>query len=497
MISWRNPDARHAEWGLDAYVAAVLEAMDAIGRIAGTESTAVAGVCSGGIIASLAAAHLAATGGQDRLAAFTLLVTVLDNTRAGTSAALVDEPTAAAAKAMSRRRGYLDGRALAEVFAWLRPGDLIWNYWVNNYLLGKQPPAFDILFWNSDTTRMTARLHADFIDIAVGNGLVTPGAVSALGAPVDLSQVRVDSYVVAGIADHITPWQNCYRSTQLFGGDTRFVLSTSGHIAALVNPPSNPKATFQTNKDTTGDAQRWLKSAHTAQGSWWPDFGDWLGERTGPTTPAPTSSAAAGCAHSPRPPAPTSSRTEEETMSIQATTNHPATNRDAADHLARTGLQYEGIGRSLGTDYFHIADQLTDTELDYWRRTRDFVDDEVLPVINEYWENAELPWPLIKRMGELGIVGDGIDGYGCPPMSPLAVGLITMELNRGDGSLGTFLGRAGRPGDALHRHARLGGAEAALAARDGPDGHPGGVRADRTAARFGLGRAGDIRPPRR
>jgi polyhydroxyalkanoate synthase len=108
-----------------------------------------------------------------------------------------------------------------------------------------------------------------------------------LGAPVDLSQVRVDSYVVAGISDHITPWQNCYRSTQLLGGDTRFVLSTSGHIAALVNPPGNPKATFQTNKDTTGDAPRWLKSSHTAQGSWWPDFGDWLGDRTGPTTPAP------------------------------------------------------------------------------------------------------------------------------------------------------------------------------------------------------------------
>ncbi len=127
-------------------------------------------------------------------------------------------------------------------------------------------------------------------------------------------------------------------------------------------------------------------------------------------------------------------------MSNQATAHHQATNRDAADQPAGTGLQYENIGRSLGTDYFHIADQLTETERDYWRRTRDFVDDEVLPVINDYWENAELPWPLFKRMGELGIVGDGINGYGCPEMSPLAVGLINLELNRGDGSLGTFLG---------------------------------------------------------
>jgi polyhydroxyalkanoate synthase subunit PhaC len=287
MIAWRNPDARHADWGMDEYVTSVLQAMDAIERIAVTQSTAVAGVCSGGIIASLAAAQLAATGRPDRVAAFTLLVTVLDNAQAGTSAALIDEPTAAAAKAMSRRRGYLDGRALAEVFAWLRPGDLIWNYWVNNYLLGKQPPAFDILFWNADTTRMTAGLHADFIDIAMGNWLVTRGAVSVLGTPVDLSEIHTDAYVVAGIADHITPWQNCYRSTQLLGGDTRFVLSTSGHIAALVNPPANTKATFQTNDDNPAEAGQWLASARTEQGSWWPDFAAWLGERCGPEKAAP------------------------------------------------------------------------------------------------------------------------------------------------------------------------------------------------------------------
>ncbi len=121
-------------------------------------------------------------------------------------------------------------------------------------------------------------------------------------------------------------------------------------------------------------------------------------------------------------------------MSHQATRNHQAMSSDAAVPAARV-LQYHGIGRSLGTDYFHLADQLTEAELDYWRRARDFVDDEVLPVINDYWENAELPWPLFKRLGELGLIGEGIEGYGCPEMSPLAVGLINMELNRGDGSL--------------------------------------------------------------
>jgi len=245
------------------------------------------GVCAGGIIASVAAAHLAASRQRDRLAAFGLLVTVLDTAQAGTAGALVDRQLASAAKAMSARRGYLDGRALAEVFAWLRPGDLVWNYWVNNYLLGKRPPAFDVLFWNADTTRMSARLHADFVDLAMDNKLRTPGALSVLGTPIDVGAVATDTYLVAGIADHITPWQNCYRSTQLLGGKSRFILSTSGHIAALVNPPGNPKAHYQANNSTPADAEDWLRTAETQQGSWWPDLLAWLGDRCGKQAPAP------------------------------------------------------------------------------------------------------------------------------------------------------------------------------------------------------------------
>jgi polyhydroxyalkanoate synthase len=288
VISWRNPDARHAGWGLDTYVTAVLEALDGVERICGTGRTAVMGVCAGGIIASVMAAYLAAAGQQDRLACFSLLVTVLDTANAGTVAALTDRQLAETAKAMSRRRGYLDGRALAEAFAWLRPGDLVWNYWVNNYLLGNKPPAFDILSWNADTTRMSARLQADFVDLAMDNKLVTPGELTVLGTPVDLSQVGVDSYIVAGIADHITPWQNCYRSTQLLGGESRFILSTSGHIAALVNPPGSPKATYQTAKANPGSPADWLKTAESEPGSWWPDLLAWLGDRCGADKPAPT-----------------------------------------------------------------------------------------------------------------------------------------------------------------------------------------------------------------
>jgi polyhydroxyalkanoate synthase len=286
VISWRNPDARHADWGLDTYVQAVVSALDAVQRVSGADRAAVIGACAGGIIATVTAAFLAATG-QRQPAAFGLLVTVLDTAAAGTVGALADRQLASAAKAMSRRRGYLDGRALAEVFAWLRPGDLVWNYWVNNYLLGKKPPAFDILFWNADTTRMSARLHGDFVDLAMDNKLVTPGALTIDGTPIDLSRITADAYLVAGIADHITPWENCYRSTQLLGGKSRFILSTSGHIAALVNPPDNPKARYQTSTGTPASPADWLASAETEQGSWWPDLLAWLGDRSGGQKPAP------------------------------------------------------------------------------------------------------------------------------------------------------------------------------------------------------------------
>ena len=287
MISWRNPDARHAKWDLDTYGQAVLDAMDAAARITGSEQTALAGACSGGIIAAMVAAHLAHTGQQDRIAAATLMVTVLDQAHAGLASAVIDERNARVAAAASRARGYLDGRSLAEVFAWLRPNDLIWNYWVNNYLLGRKPPPFDILFWNADTTRMTAGLHRDFLRLGAANALVTPGGATMLGSPVDLAAVDRDTYLVAGITDHVCPWQSCYRSTQLLSGRQRFVLSTSGHVAAMVNPPGNAKSRYQMAKECPEDPQEWLRLAETCHGSWWPGYADWLAERCGEEKAAP------------------------------------------------------------------------------------------------------------------------------------------------------------------------------------------------------------------
>jgi len=280
-ISWRNPDERHADWDLDDYVSAVLEALGAVETITGSERTHVMGLCAGGITASCAVGHLAAKGDLERIAGLTLGVCVLDNENAGTVGALVDRPTAASALAESQRKGYLDGRALAGVFAWLRPNDLVWNYWVNNYLLGKDPPAFDVLYWNSDSTNLPHGLHRDFMELSLSNDLVRPGERVVLGTPIDLSQITVDSYQVAGIADHITPWQSNYRSTQLLGSEPRFVLSTSGHIASLVNPPGNEKTSYHVNGSNPPEAEAWLRDATQHKGTWWDDYVAWLGERSG------------------------------------------------------------------------------------------------------------------------------------------------------------------------------------------------------------------------
>lgn len=292
LMSWRNPGPEHAHWDLDTYGQAILDAMAACETISRRPRTSLMGFCSGGMITSMLVGHLAAVGAQDRVASVTLAVTVLDQARSGTAGALLDPETARRAVAQSQKKGYLDGRTLAEVFAWLRPNDLIWSYWVNNYLSGKAPKAFDILFWNADTTRMTAGLHRDFIDIAMTNALVTPGATTMLGTAIDLSKIDRDLYVIAGIADHLCSWQSCFRSTQMLGGDSRFVLSTSGHIASMINPPGNPKASFRVAPPTTTtpipiSADAWLAVAETVQGSWWPDHTAWLGERSGADVDAP------------------------------------------------------------------------------------------------------------------------------------------------------------------------------------------------------------------
>jgi polyhydroxyalkanoate synthase len=288
MVSWRNPDRDQGHFDFDTYADATIEAGRAASEITGHGEVNVMAACSGGIISAGALAHLAAEGRLGSVSSVTLMVCAIDNTRAGTTAALATKEMAATAVAESARKGYLEGEALATVFAWLRPNDLIWNYVINNYWLGKEPPAFDILYWNQDTVRLAAGLHRDFVKVAMQNSLAQPGAFTVLGSPADLGEVTVDSYIVAGSADHIVPWRNAYATTQLLGGDTRFVLSASGHIQALINPPApDSRASFLIGDEYPADPDAWKERAVTKQGSWWPDYAEWLSTRSGELKAAP------------------------------------------------------------------------------------------------------------------------------------------------------------------------------------------------------------------
>lgn len=288
VISWRNPDREQSHFDFDTYARAVLEAREAVAEIAGHESVNLMAACSGGIITAGTLGHLADEGSLDGVCSLTLMVCAIDNQQAGTTGALATREMAAVAVAESARRGYLDGEALASVFAWLRPNDLIWNYMINNYLLGKEPPAFDILYWNQDTVRLAAGLHRDFVMMALDNALARPAGMRVLGSDVDLRKVGVDSYIVAGSADHIVPWGNAYRSTQLLGGESRFVLSTSGHIQALINPPSpDSRSSYRIGEHNPPAVAEWEAHAAMRQGTWWLDYIKWLEPRSGQRTPAP------------------------------------------------------------------------------------------------------------------------------------------------------------------------------------------------------------------
>ncbi|WP_029532522.1 class II poly(R)-hydroxyalkanoic acid synthase [Pseudomonas asplenii] len=281
IISWRNPDVRHREWGLSSYVEAVEQAMDVCRSITTSREVNLVGACAGGLTIAALQGHLQAKRQLRRVASATYLVSLLDSRLESPATLFVDEQTLEAAKRRSYQQGVLDGRDMAKVFAWMRPNDLIWNYWVNNYLMGKEPPAFDILYWNNDHTRLPAALHGDLLDFFKHNPLRHPGGLEVCGTPIDLQKVTVDSFSVGGINDHITPWDAVYRSTLLLGGERRFVLSNSGHIQSILNPPGNPKANYLENLKLSSDPRAWYYDGQRVEGSWWPQWLEWVQARSG------------------------------------------------------------------------------------------------------------------------------------------------------------------------------------------------------------------------
>jgi polyhydroxyalkanoate synthase len=287
-ISWKNPRPAERHFGIDTYVETLEEAVDVMRAITGSEGVNIWGSCSGGITMSAFLAHLAARG-ESKIQSATVAVCLLDMaaTQNTTAGMFVTPEAIVAAKSASQLAGVVEGQELARMFAWMRPNDLIWSYWVNNYLLGNAPPAFDILYWNNDTTRLPARLHADFLDLLGANPFVHAGRLQVRGIPLDMARLDLDSYVVAGLTDHITPWQGCYNTAKLYGARSTFVLANSGHIQSLLNPPGNPKACFWTGAASGADGESWLQNAAKHSGSWWPHWLDWVKARSGEMRPTP------------------------------------------------------------------------------------------------------------------------------------------------------------------------------------------------------------------
>jgi polyhydroxyalkanoate synthase len=280
LVSWRNPTKAQAHWGLDTYAERVISAVDVARDVAGSEDVNLLGFCAGGILSATVLNHLAAES-DTRVHSASFGVTLLDFDERAPIGAFSAPRMLALAKSRSGKAGIITGRSLGTVFSLMRPDDLVFNYVVNNYLLGERPPVFDILAWNADSTNLPAKLHEEFLDIFRRNTLCGSGALTVLGTPIDLGQVTVPTFVTGAVTDHLTPWTGCYRTTQLLSGPSTFVLSNAGHIASLVNPPGNPKASYYIGGDPTRDPEGWRETAEKLPGTWWKAWADWVLEHSG------------------------------------------------------------------------------------------------------------------------------------------------------------------------------------------------------------------------
>ena len=287
VISWVNPDRKLAHKRFDDYLAeGVLAALDAIERATGECEANAIGYCLGGTLLASALGYLAARK-DERIVSATFFASLIDFSEAGELEVFVDEQQVAALEKRMQETGYLKGSEMAATFNMLRANDLIWSFVINNYLLGRDPFPFDLLYWNSDSTRMPAAMHAFYLrNMYIKNLLAKPGGIELCGVPIDLAKVRVPLYFASTVEDHIAPWRSTYAGAKLFSGPVRFVLGGSGHIAGIVNPPAANKYSYWTHPKLPDSPEQWLKRASQHPGSWWPDWGGWVAQHGGDKVPA-------------------------------------------------------------------------------------------------------------------------------------------------------------------------------------------------------------------
>ena len=289
VVSWRNPDASLADRSWDDYIGnAAIRAIEVVQELTGAPKLNTLGFCVGGTILSTALAVLAARG-EKPAASVTLLTTLLDFSDTGILDIFIDESMVKFREMQMGQGGLLPGKDLASTFSFLRPNDLVWNYVVGNYLKGETPPPFDLLYWNGDSTNLPGPFYAWYLrNTYLENKLKVPNALTVCGEKIDLRNIDVPTYLYASREDHIVPWQTAYASTRLLGGDVRFVLGASGHIAGVINPPAKKKRNHWVGS-LADDADRWLEQAQDVPGSWWPAWADWLGRHAGRKVAAPQS----------------------------------------------------------------------------------------------------------------------------------------------------------------------------------------------------------------
>jgi polyhydroxyalkanoate synthase subunit PhaC len=282
VLSWVNPDARLAAKGFDDYMLeGPIAALDAVEKATGERKVNFIGYCLGGTLLGAALAFLKSKN-QDRVASATFFVSLLDFSDPGELGVFIDEEQVASLERKMNQRGYLEGSEMGSTFNLLRANDLVWSFVVNNYLLGKDPFPFDLLYWNADSTRMPARMHSFYLrNMYIKNLLGAPGGITLAGEPIDLAKVKVPSYFISTVEDHIAPWKTTYRGARYLGGPVRFVLGGSGHIAGIVNPPAARKYHYWTNDSLPSTPEQWFETATQHPGSWWDDWQAWIDGQNG------------------------------------------------------------------------------------------------------------------------------------------------------------------------------------------------------------------------